>query len=121
MERGDFAGQSFEGSAGVEDVVEEEDVAPLNGGEWIEGEGERAGFGGFASVAGGADEVEFMGNFDAADEIGEKDDTSLEDGDDDEIMAGVVAGDEAAEFIDAAMDRVGIKEDFHARPNQRSE
>ena len=42
MHFGDFAGEGFEGTAGVEDVVEKEEVAVLDGGEGIEGEGEGA-------------------------------------------------------------------------------
>jgi hypothetical protein len=97
----EFFEQSVEGLAGIEDIVDEEDVSVLDiGGEFF-GELEMAGLG-LAAVAGGADEVEGEGEAERADEVGGEDDGAVEDGDDDGIFVLVVVLDGAGEGFDAA-------------------
>jgi hypothetical protein len=78
-----------EGLAGIEDIVDEEDVAVVDIGGEVFGEVEWAGLG-LVAVAGGADEVEGEGEVEVADEVGGEDDCAVEDGDDDGVFIVVV-------------------------------
>jgi hypothetical protein len=94
---------SFEGLAGVEDVVDDEDVAATEIEPHFLGEDEFAGLG-FRAIAGDAKEIQFDWQGKVAEQIGEEEDRTVEEGDDDEFGAGGIALDLAREMANAGGD-----------------
>ena len=105
--------QVAEGEAGVEDVFDEEDVFAFD--RVVDVLDELDGTGGDtgAAVAGNGDEVEGVVDADGTREVGEKDGRALEDADENDGLAGVVAADLSAEGVDAVGDLLLGEEDIH--------
>lgn len=90
-----------EGLAGIQDIVDEEDVAVMDIGGEVFGEVEWSGLG-LVAVAGGAYEVEGEGEVEVADEVGSEDDGAIEDGDNDGVFILVVVLEGGGEGFDAS-------------------
>ena len=109
--------QVAEGEAGVQDVLDQDDVAALDGVVDVLDELDCAGGDAGAAVAGDGDEVECVVDRDGAREIGEEDGRALEHADQNDGQAGllvlVVGGDLAAHYSDAFGDLGGGEEDVH--------
>ncbi len=108
------AAQIGEGKAGVEDVFDEDDVLALDGVVDVLDELDGAGGDAGAAIGGDGDEVEGGVDLDGSGEIGEEDGGAFEDADEDDGLAGVVAGDLCAYIGDALGDLLLGEEDGHA-------
>ena len=101
--------------AGVEDVVEQQDVAAAHVGHEFGADAQGAGRGRRAAVAGRLDEADAQGQIDAADEVGQEHEAAGQDADDGGRPAAEVGGDLPGQLIDPRLDALGGKENFHVR------
>lgn len=93
-----------EGFSGVEDVVDEEDVAVSEiEREAVEELRFAVGFG-VVAVAGDADAIEADGVRNLAEEVGGEEDGAVDDGDDGDLFLAVDGRDLGAEFLEAVLD-----------------
>lgn len=101
LDHGDDGGDGF---AGVEDVVDEEDVAVGD----VEAEAAEdlglADGAGLVAVAGDADTVEADGVRNFAEEVGGEEDGPVNEGDDGDFLLAVGGGDEGAELANAFLE-----------------
>jgi hypothetical protein len=65
-----------------------------------------------AVVAGQLDEVDGVGDRDRAREVGQEDEARLQQGDEQQVAAGVLAGDLRAELADARLQLLGREKDL---------
>lgn len=107
------AGDGVEGLAGVEDVIDEEDVfiGDVKGGG-VEDAGAEIGGGG-AAVRGDGEDVDFHAQGQVTDEVGEEDDRTGEQRHEQEFaIGGVVGGDLGGELCHASLDGLAVDEDL---------
>jgi hypothetical protein len=97
------------GQAGVDDGVDEEDVAARDLRVEILEEADSVVV---LAVAGQLDEVERVVDLDGAREVADERDARLEGTDEQRFATRVVAGDLGAELADASRDLVGVEEDL---------
>ncbi len=113
---GDFFADEADGAAGVEDVIDDEDMLAFKIGGQGSGElGALALLSGAGVTADGDDaDADFEGEF--AHEVGDEDDGAGEDGDEDDftgvVGVGEVVADLVAEFFDAFGDLLSGDDDF---------
>ena len=100
----DLGHQSLESAAGVEDVVEEQNVVVGDFGEPGVVDAQLAGLSGFTTIAGGLEEADSQGLIDAADQVSEQDDAAGEDAEDQQRFVAIVGGDSLRELRDALLD-----------------
>jgi len=107
------AAQIAEGQAGVEDVLDDDDVLAFDGVIDVldELDGSRGDAG--AAIAGDGDEVEGGVDRDGTREVGEEDRRALEDTDQDNGLAFVISGDLLADGGDSLGDLRAAVEDVH--------
>ena len=98
--------------AGVEDVVEQEDVAVAHVGHEFGADAQGAGRGGRAAVAGRLDEADAQRQVDAADEVGQEHQAAGQDADDGDGPAVVVGGDLPGQLVDPLLDALGGKKNL---------
>src|SRR5262249_42499041 len=101
--------------AGVDDVLDDDDVLALDRPREVRRDLDDARGLGRVAVALDADELHRAWQVDVAHQIGEEDDRALQDADEDEVggVLAVVVGDALAELGDAGLDR-GRGEEFAA-------
>lgn len=121
---GEVVGDGPEGAAGVDDVLDYEDMAAGEIGVDIFAEVEFAS-GAALAVAGDGDEFHFHREVEAANEVGVEHDRALEDSDHERVFIGVCCGDLSGEGVDAGeelllcqhdLDRGGVEVIRHLVP-----
>ncbi len=107
------AAEIAEGEAGVEDVLDDDDVLALDGVVDVLDELDGSGGDTGAAVAGDCDEVEGVIDADGAGEVSQEDGCAFEDADEDDGLTCVVGGDLGADCFSAFGDLLPGEEDRH--------
>ncbi len=115
------AAEVAEGEAGVQDVLDDDDVLAFDGVVDILDELDGAGGDAGAAVAGDGDEVEGVINLDSAGEVGEEDGCAFEDSDEDDGLACVVGCDLGADLSGAFGDLFFGEENLHGGGGREGE
>src|SRR5215207_4224037 len=110
--RAEVAQQVLQGQAGVDDVLDDEHVAPLDRRvEVLEDADDARGLGGRA-IGGHGHEVDLARTVDVAHEVGKEEDRPLEHADQQQIALLVVARDLGAQLADPVLELVALDEDL---------